>query len=275
MKFPSERHVRLLRIGLTILIGGCAWRERESNQPAAVVPQVSISSDEILQKGQDLARWVEVQRDPVFDAPKKFRAIPLTELLQKLGYTNSNLEIHIRCRDGFLALLSSAEGLDGTGFLAFAQESSTNVPDGMTFSLLKTKSGVIDPGPLYLFWKDDAGNRPRPYQIEEMEFSTGGETLARAKPNGPASAQRGFELFKKNCSSCHAVNGAGGRLAVDLNFPMNVTEYWRKPVLKKLISDPASIRANAKMPAFPQLTKANVEDIVSYLERMREQKLVR
>jgi cytochrome c1 len=62
---------------------------------------------------------------------------------------------------------------------------------------------------------------------------------------------------------------------VDLNFPMSVTEYWKKPVLKKLISDPVSIRANAKMPAFPQLTEANVKDIVSYLERMREQKLVR
>jgi mono/diheme cytochrome c family protein len=216
---------------------------------------------------------VEIQRDPVFEAHKKFKAIPLAHLLQKLGYTNSNLEIHIRCSDGYMAWLSSTEALDGTGFLAFADESSTNA-GAAAFSMLKTKLGLIDPGPLYLFWMNDPGNRPRPYQIEKIEFSSTGESLARAKPIGPASAQRGFELFKKNCSSCHAVNGAGGRVAVDLNFPMNVTEYWRKPMLKRLITDPASIRANAKMPAFPQLTPANLDDIISYLQRMRTQKLV-
>src|SRR5262249_3382359 len=160
----------------------------------------------------------------------------------------------------------------GTGFLALADEASTNAY-GAAFSMLKTKSGLIDPGPVYLFWLNDAGNRPRPYQIEEIEICSTGEILARAKPNGPFSAVRGFELFKRNCSSCHAVNGAGGRLAVDLNFPMNVTEYWRKPVLKRLISDPASIRANAKMPAFPQLTQGNINDLISYLERMQQQKL--
>jgi mono/diheme cytochrome c family protein len=267
--------VCFLWTAFVLFIAGCSSREHGPNQATPASPQVGISSAEILDKGQGLAKWVEVRRDPVFEAPKTFRAIPLAELLQRLGHTNAALEIHIRCRDGFMASLSSTEALDGTGFLALADESGTNVSDGTTFSLLKTKSGLIDPGPLYLFWKDDAGNRPRPYQIEEIEFCPTGETLARAKPIGSASAQRGFELFKKNCSSCHAVNGAGGRLAVDLNFPMNVTEYWKKSVLKKLISDPMSIRANAKMPAFPQLTEANVKDIVSYLERMREQKLVR
>jgi mono/diheme cytochrome c family protein len=264
--------VSFLWVGLILLMAGCSLRRSDQNRPRPVAPQASISSTEILRKGQDLAKLVEIQRDPVFEAPKKFKAIPLAEVLQKFGHTNSDLEIQMRCRDGYMAWLLSNEALDGTGFLAFGDESSTN-PDGAGFSLLKTKSGPIDPGPLYLFWMDDAGNRPRPYQIEEIEFYSAGETFARAKPSGPASAQRGFELFKKNCSSCHAVNGAGGRVAVDLNFPMNVTEYWRKPVLKRLISNPASVRANAKMPAFPQLTQANVNDIISYLERVREQKV--
>ena len=250
---------------------------RQPQPPAKPIAlRASITADQVLEKAPDLARWVETQRDPVFEGPKTFRAIPLAELLPIFNCTNSDLDISMRCRDGYMASLTFAEAIDGTGFLAIADESSTNA-HSTSFAQLKTKSGLIDPGPLYLFWLNDTSNRPRPYQIEAIEFHSIGETLSRAKPTGsvPAPARRGFELFKKNCSSCHSVNGAGGRLAVDLNFPMNVTEYWDRRVLKKLLSDPASVRANAKMPAFPQLTQANLNDIIAYLKCMREQKLVR
>ncbi|HSU56302.1 MAG TPA: cytochrome c [Candidatus Dormibacteraeota bacterium] len=266
------RESHLFCLALVILLGGCSWHSGEPIPQSPAGPRIRIHADDILARNLAIAQWVEVHRDPVFEATKNFRAIPLATLMRKLGCTNADSEIHIRCMDGYLASLSGSEALDATGFLAFADESSTN-SDQSGFSLLKTKTGLVDPAPLYLFWLNDPGNRPRPYQIEEIEIWMTGEALGRAKPVGTAAAQRGFELFRKNCASCHSVNGAGGRLAVDLNFPMNVTEYWKAPALKQLISNPASIRANAKMPAFPQLTERDIQDLISYLRQMQKQKL--
>jgi cytochrome c1 len=65
----------------------------------------------------------------------------------------------------------------------------------------------------------------------------------------------------------------GGKVGVDLNYPVNVTEYWRKSYIKKLIREPQSIRANAKMPAFPQLSETEIDLLVVYLAEMSGRKV--
>jgi cytochrome c2 len=232
---------------------------------------VTIRSDDVLTKWRQLVAWVDVQHDPVYESPKRFLAIPITQLLVKIGYASTNFDLHVRCEDGFFALLSSTEALDGKGFLAIADEA---FPTGSGFSPLKTKSGIIDPGPLYLFWLNDRGDRPRPYQIKEIEVCSSNDTLTRARPSRSNQAQLGFELFKKTCSACHAVNGAGGRVGVDLNIPMNVTEYWSRSALRRLLDDPQLVRANAKMPAL-HFSSQQVDDILAYLVDMRGRKMMK
>lgn len=279
-EFKREASVRVagiipLFIWIAILSsfsGGCfssSERLNAQSRERILRSESTITTDEILSKWRSLAIWMDVQHDPVYDSSKRFLAIPLSKLLSRIGRTNENFQVHIRCKDGYLALLSSAEALDGTGYLAFADESS---PQGTGFSALKTKSGLVDPAPLYLFWTNDAGNRPRPYQIEEIELWPGEDNFARAKPSGLVPAKRGFELFKKTCSPCHAVNGAGGRVGVDLNIPMNVTEYWKNPVLRRLLYDPLLVRANAKMPAL-HLPPSDVDDVIAYLQDMQGRKM--
>jgi cytochrome c1 len=63
-------------------------------------------------------------------------------------------------------------------------------------------------------------------------------------------------------------------VAFDLNVPMNVTEYWKEPILRKVVVNAPSIRANAKMPAFPHLTDSDVDALVHYLRDMRSRKII-
>jgi mono/diheme cytochrome c family protein len=112
-------------------------------------------------------------------------------------------------------------------------------------------------------------------QARELARSlASGWTLAAAEPPNALAARRGFDLFRKNCSSCHSVNGAGGRVAVDLNVPMNVTEYWKEPILRKLFVNAPSVRANSKMPAFPHLSNSDVDALIHYLRDMRLRKII-
>jgi hypothetical protein len=174
----------IIAIMSSLLLCGCQSQSNLAKSPREQLnPEskslLTIRSDDILTNWRQLVTWVDVQHDPVYESPKKFLAIPIAQLLVKVGYATTNFDIHVRCEDGFFAMLLSTEALDGTGFLAIADEA---FPTGSGFSPLKTKSGVVDPGPVYLFWLNDRGDRPRPYQIKEIELYSSSEALARARP---------------------------------------------------------------------------------------------
>jgi mono/diheme cytochrome c family protein len=216
---------------------------------------------------------IVVTNDPIYGKPKTFRAIPLLRLLNLMGFDSrsTNGELVATCSDGYKAVIPVSDAFDGTGFLAFSDCIQTNVA---SLANVKTATGAIDLQPLYLVWTTASpADKKWPYQIQRIEIFASGWALAAAEPSNPAVARRGFDLFRKNCSSCHSINGAGGRVAVDLNVPMNVTEYWKEPMLRKVIVNAPAIRANAKMPAFPQLTDSDVDVIVNYLKDMKSRKI--
>ena len=80
----------------------------------------------------------------------------------------------------------------------------------------------------------------------------------------------GLDRFVSVCMACHRFNGAGeGEQGPDLGRPMNVTQYFQIPALKKLIRDPASVRRwpEQKMPGFDQaaLSDSDLDAIVDWL----------
>ena len=270
----------IFSLALTSLTVAC---RNESIKPQASVSgstppneSVILTSDKILQHANALSERIVVPNDLVYEKTKTYAAIPLRQLLNQIGFNtrSTNGELVATCSDGYKAVIPISEAFDGTGFLAFSDGLSTE-PVG--FSWVKTSAGVINPEPLYLVWTNaNAATRKWPYQIQKIEIFASGWTLRLAAPSGSASlsARHGFDLLRKNCSSCHSINGAGGRVAVDLNVPMNVTEYWREPFLRKLIVNASSVRAGAKMPSFPNLTDSDVDEILSYLREMRSRKMV-
>jgi mono/diheme cytochrome c family protein len=275
---PFRFEKLILTLGLVWLTFGCR-NEPINSQPfpfASSAPNASaiLSSDEILGYANALSERIVVPKDLVYEKAKTYTAIPLLPLLHQIGFDNrsTNGELVATCNDGYKAVIPMYEALDGTGFLAYSDGQPT---DPVGLSLVKTSAGVINPEPLYLVWTNaNPSARKWPYQIQKVEIFASGWTLRLAEPSASRLARRGFDLFRKNCSSCHSINGAGGRVAVDLNVPLNVTEYWKEPVLRKLVVNALSVRANAKMPAFPNLTAADVDAILSYLRDMRSRKVV-
>jgi mono/diheme cytochrome c family protein len=85
--------------------------------------------------------------------------------------------------------------------------------------------------------------------------------------------QRGFELYSKSCMTCHGINGVGGTLGPDLNYPKNVYEYWQPDQLKSYVQDPSKFRLNAKMPSFEALGKDNIVAILEYVKHMQGHKV--
>ena len=73
-----------------------------------------------------------------------------------------------------------------------------------------------------------------------------------------------------------ALQAEGGKVGPELNYPMNVTEYYKPIFLKKWINNPSSIRSHTPMPKFPdniQNKDKIIDDIVAYLQSMVGKKI--
>jgi nitric oxide reductase subunit C len=72
-------------------------------------------------------------------------------------------------------------------------------------------------------------------------------------------------VFNQMCTACHAVAGQGGRVGPALD---GVGKKFDKNYLVKWLKDPASIKADSKMPKLP-LTDQNIEDVANYLSGLK------
>lgn len=278
--------MRIRYVGLFVLsatLAGCATQvTREGTNPnvqAANEDRTEIVTAEqiIINRVKLGIQSVKIETDPLYQRPMAYSAVLLKTVFDNLTMSGpkgmSSREFVFVCSDGYRAVLRGEDAVNDTGFLAFGAgggfEGATNWPTVMT------PKGIASAAPLYLVWTNAAADkRPWPYMIRQIEVRPAGEFLAKANPEQASKgAREGFRLFQLNCGGCHSMNGAGGGIGVELNYPMNVTEYWKEKALKRLISNPATVRANAKMPAFPHLTAREIDSIIEYLRTMRGYKM--
>lgn len=77
----------------------------------------------------------------------------------------------------------------------------------------------------------------------------------------------GREVFRRQgCLRCHALGGEGGRPAPDLN---RVGSRMQPDQIRKMITDPRSIRPDSRMPRYTGLSEAELEALVAYLASLR------
>ena len=110
-----------------------------------------------------------------------------------------------------------------------------------------------------------------PYNLVRINLEPLNKSTIELYPLKNRKLETGYTLFKNQCLSCHAINGIGGTMGPELNYPKSVTEYWKEDELVNYIVNPASFRNKVKMPALG-ITKQQSQKIVDYLKYMSENK---
>jgi len=219
---------------------------------------------------------VEVQtRSPIDDKKRRFKAFALKPLLKAMygEHWKRDDDIVFTCTDGYQPSLPGAILQRHDAYLAFASA------DGQDFSIFD-HGKVQDLGPYYLIWDnvrdeafDDEQPQVWPFQVTALEPVPFKLRYAAMLPPARSSAQvrRGFLVFRNHCMNCHSINGLGGSLGPELNYPVNVTQYYAIPWLKRWIAMPRSIRYNATMPPLDAEAGTRdkmLNDLIAYLKAM-------
>jgi len=214
--------------------------------------------------------------DPYYEKPKRFLAWPLRCVLEQGFGALTELasqELLLRALDGYTRVTEGSVLLEPGGYLAFADAER---PAG-GFDPIDYRQA--DPAPFYVIWKG-AGERdvvryPWPYQLAEIEVVRAVDRFPRAVPPGaePGSpARRGFDVFRKSCLQCHAINGDGGRVGPELNVPQSIVEYRPEAQIRAFVRDPLTFRYT-QMPANPHLSDADLDALLAYFRHMSAYKL--
>jgi mono/diheme cytochrome c family protein len=217
--------------------------------------------------------------DPLEQASITYKAIPLKTVIDKIyGEAHAHAEeILLTCSDGFKPSIAQEQFDNASAYLAFERVGQKS------FSLTNKLEGNkrVELSPVYLIW-DLPKNAPKhewAYMIVGLDRVSFAKTYPQIAPltaggiaaESAASVQRGFVAFRNHCLACHTINGEGGDKAPELNFPVNITEYYNETWLRKWIADPTSIRFSTTMPALavdPAEREVVMTDLIAYLKLM-------
>ncbi|MEZ7504204.1 cytochrome c family protein [Flavobacterium sp. Arc2] len=220
---------------------------------------------------------VTVANDPVYHSTKHYNALPFLDLLN--SYTAiKNIDINkyqivFECEDGYKPMMPLQQFVSVKSFLAV---SDVDAPKGQLWSKITKDGHEMNAAPFYLVYQEVSTKDTDlkwPYNLIKIHLVANSQNIALLFPKDDAKAQLGFELFNKNCVTCHSINKTGGNMGPELNYPKSVTEYWDKKQLKEFIKNPASFRNGVKMPIPANVTAKDIDEIVYYLEYMANHKL--
>jgi cytochrome c2 len=223
-----------------------------------------------------------VTENPTTGKKATYQGVDLVDLLS-LGFGEQWKRydaVKFFSRDGYQPLMTRDTILAHRGLVAFREEGR----DG--FSPFRRGQGeTVDPSPFWVVWdvSDDPAAKSDPWlswpwQLAGLELVRLDREFPRAAPPSEASeeAKRGFTAFLQHCVKCHRINGEGGDIGPELNYPVSVTEYWQPEWLPRFIADPRSVKWNSKMVGFypgVRNREAIIRDIVAYLKAMARHKI--
>lgn len=223
---------------------------------------------------------VEV-REPLSGRRMTFEGAPAVALLDeafgKSWRDKDSVVFH--CADGYQSLVKVDRILRYEPVLAH------RIVDGRKFEVRNTGGTKVPLGPYYLVWNnlahpelEEKGAKGWPYQVEALEPVDEKPALSPAEPPAGASkhVKKGYKYFKTHCVACHSVNGVGGRVGPELNYPTSVTEYIQPEWLERWILDPTSVRHRTAMPGLPRLLprrKRIASYVMQYLDAMKTKKV--
>lgn len=222
-----------------------------------------------------------VTHDPARRQRAQYQGYPLAELLTAwFGPEWQQAQaVMFHCADGYQPSIPVTVILQHQPILAFGQAGRRS------FEPIRRANGqTIDPGPYYLVWDTDQDPDASkenwlswPWQLSRLELIPAKSADPVISPPAGSSelVEKGYLSFQQHCLKCHSLNGYGAKLGPELNYPLNVTEYWQADVLKQFILNPQSVRLNSPMAAFyaglPDQAQ-RVDEVIAYLKAMVKHK---
>ena len=221
--------------------------------------------------------------DPVYRRTMTYRAIPLAELLKGTGIGPQD-HLQARATDNFSVaipgrLAASADTAQVEAFLAIEDPEAP-------WPAIPGKPDKGSAGPFYIIWRRAPSIQISPeywaYRLAALAVTDSplkrwpGLAVGADVPAGDP-LRTGLDRFVALCMACHRFNGDGeGEQGPDLGRPINVTDYFQIPALKKLIRNPASVRQwpEQKMPGFDRaaLSDSDLDAIVDWLAYKAKQR---
>lgn len=241
----------------------------------------SLSLDLSALKAQgklNATQTIRVADDPVFHEAKSYRAIPLRQLLEQ--HTNlrklnlDQTQIVFECEDGYSPSMSLAMLLQRTPYLAVSDLAASKGQEWVD-AVKNGKTKKI--APFYVVYSDvkaDERDYKWPYNLARISLVQTAKEYAAIYPHEDDTMVKGFGLFQKNCGICHALNGVGGKMGPELNYPKSIIEYWRSTAdIKAFVKAPTLFRHDCKMPAVTYLSDQELDEILRYLQYMKTHKV--
>lgn len=224
------------------------------------------------------AKRVEVD-DPFYGKPKGFLAFRLADVLAfGFGAPVASFEgenFFLRARDGYAKPAPAELLAEDGGYLAFADAAHAQGDDPGWQPIDRRQ---VDPGPFYVVWAEprqrDTHRYPWPYQLVQIDRAPFENEYPHTLPpadasDGPVGA--GYRIFRRECISCHAINGEGGKIGPDLNIPQSIVEYRPAAQIKAFIYDPNTFRRTT-MPPHHHLQDADLDALLAYFGAMKDRK---
>lgn len=216
---------------------------------------------------------VTVANDPVYHKIKKYQAVnALTLISSQIDLSKvdtKSTKIVFECIDGYKPEMPLTLFLASKPYLAYKDVDAK----GTDWEPITKNGNKMDAAPFYLVYTDAPAEDDQykwPYNLIKIHLEPIDKTKAALYPKD-ASKVAGYTLYKNQCITCHAINGIGGEMGPELNYPKSVTEYWIETELVDYIVNPASFRNKVKMPTLG-ITKQQSEEIVGYLKYMAKNK---
>jgi mono/diheme cytochrome c family protein len=267
----SRLHLILLFV---LTIGWQSANAVEATLSVTVNGKLQHYSAEALRSRSD-AVTITVENDPSYRRPMTYRAIPLTAIFEGAS-RNESLFLEAKALDGFVSELLGALALSRDTSKAIAMLAIED--PAAPWPPLPGKS--VSAGPFYLVWIGGNVTAIRseqwPYQLTSIAEEEAPEKRWPQLAVGPILSKSdprrlGQHLFIVQCLVCHKLDGGGNSdVGPDLNRPMNPTEYFTLPALRKFLRNPTSVRnwPERKMPPFgtDALSDADIDRIIQYLQ---------
>jgi cytochrome c2 len=253
-------------------------QKKEQKVEAKSISQLEIKLDLLdLQKTNKLGKdtIVTIVNDPVYHKTKKYKGVSASLLIKnEIDLTKidtKNTKIVFECLDGYKPEMPLELFLNANPYLAFQD---VDAPKGKKWEPIFKNGNEMNADPFYIVYTSVSEKDTRykwPYNLMRIYLEPLNKSTKELFPENKKKLETGFTLFENHCITCHSLNGIGGTMGPELNYPKSVTEYWKENELVDYIVNPVSFRNKVKMPTLG-LTKQESQEIVDYLKYMSDHK---